>query len=220
MKKYRGAELLLGLIIAAFIVSAAVVITLNFRPLYVYNMKELQLDKAVGMTEEAILKQYDALISYNQIWGEKELVFPDLVSSDNGLTHFKEVKVIFMVFEWMAAASLIFAAAGIFFFRQKRRERDKEGQEKRYLLYAAALSIGLPAVIGVFIAISWERVFVVFHEIMFKNDYWIFSPETDPIINLLPDRYFMHCAILIAALVFAGGIGCLAGWGLTRKKNH
>lgn len=211
MKKHWGAEFLLGIIIAVFIVSAAVVITLNFRPLYVHDMKELQLAKAVGMTEDAILRQYDTLISYNQIWGEKELVFPDLVSSENGRIHFQEVKAIFTAFEWTAAIALFFAAAGIFLFRRK---------EKRYLLYASVLSIGLPVAIGVFIAISWERVFVVFHEIMFRNDYWIFSPETDPIINLLPDRYFMHCAIMIAALVFAGGTGCLAGWGLDRKNRH
>lgn len=218
MKKHWGAEFLLGIIIAVFIVSAAVVITLNFRPLYVHDMKELQLAKAVGMTEEAILRQYDTLISYNQIWGEKELVFPDLVSSENGRIHFKEVKAIFTAFEWAAAIALFFAAAGIFLFRRKERKVGR--QEKRYLLYASVLSIGLPAAIGVFIAISWERLFVVFHKIMFRNDYWIFSSETDPIINLLPDRYFMHCAILIVALVFAGGIGCLAGWILDRKNRQ
>ena len=38
-----------------------------------------------------------------------------------------------------------------------------------------------------FYCVSW---------IIFNNDAWLFNPLTDPIINALPEAYFMHCFIL------------------------
>jgi len=29
----------------------------------------------------------------------------------------------------------------------------------------------------------------------------MFDPRTDPIINILPDRFFMHCCIMVIALI-------------------
>ncbi|MCS4455018.1 DUF1461 domain-containing protein [Clostridium botulinum] len=31
----------------------------------------------------------------------------------------------------------------------------------------------------------------------FSNDYWLFDPNKDPIINLLPETFFFHSVLLI-----------------------
>ena len=54
------------------------------------------------------------------------------------------------------------------------------------------------------IALNWEKVFISFHELVFQNDYWLFDPVTDPVILVLPDEYFMHCAIMIIGIVLLG----------------
>ena len=35
------------------------------------------------------------------------------------------------------------------------------------------------------IAVDFNKCFILFHEIMFSNDYWIFNPQLDPVINIL-----------------------------------
>lgn len=58
------------------------------------------------------------------------------------------------------------------------------------------------------VAVNWDYVFVTFHQLVFNNDYWLFDSSTDPIIDILPDGYFMHCAIMIFVLVFVGSFLC------------
>ena len=63
--------------------------------------------------------------------------------------------------------------------------------------------MALPAVFGLAIAVNWEGFFVAFHRLMFDNDYWIFDAATDPVITILPDAFFMHCALMILAIILA-----------------
>ena len=47
----------------------------------------------------------------------------------------------------------------------------------------------------------FDRFFVKFHELFFTNDDWLFDPVTDPIINVLPETFFMHCFVLFFLLI-------------------
>ena len=78
-----------------FCLSLSVVLILNFRPLYVYEMKSENLASVSSMTEEEILEEYDALIRYNSLFYRGELTFPSLPMSEEGRIHFEEVKGIF-----------------------------------------------------------------------------------------------------------------------------
>ena len=50
-------------------------------------------------------------------------------------------------------------------------------------------------------AIGFERFFIYFHQILFRNTDWLFDPATDPIINVLPESFFMQCFLLFFALL-------------------
>ena len=53
----------------------------------------------------------------------------------------------------------------------------------------------------------FDKAFEVFHKIFFpQKQNWILNPKTDEIINVLPQKFFMNCAILIGVsiLVFSG----------------
>ena len=81
--------------------------------------------------------------------------------------------------------------------------------------------VAIPAALGVLIALNWETVFVLFHKIVFHNNYWIFDAATDPVITILPDTFFMHCALMILALVVLGSIICLLAYRHAKhKKTH
>ena len=79
----------------------------------------------------------------------------------------------------------------------------------------------LPLVFGVLIwAAGWDRAFVAFHELAFSNDYWIFDEAFDPVITILPDAFFLHCALLMAAvLILLCAVCFLAGRHLCNKQK-
>lgn len=178
---------------AICLISLAVILTLNFRPLYYMDMKIMNLSEQTGYSESEIMENYDALIEYNSVFYRGNLEFPTLSMSEAGEIHFEEVKEIFVFFQ--AVLFPVTLLLSLFFVWNLRKEKPL------YLKWASGLMVGIPAVLGLLIAVNWDRFFVLFHKIMFDNDYWIFDPDTDPIIDLLPDAYFMHCAIMILALV-------------------
>jgi integral membrane protein (TIGR01906 family) len=51
--------------------------------------------------------------------------------------------------------------------------------------------------------INFEQVFIFFHELLFRNRDWIFDPNSDPVINMLPDTFFLECFGLFFGLFLA-----------------
>jgi integral membrane protein (TIGR01906 family) len=114
--------------------------------------------------------------------------------SDNGREHFREVKVIFSAFQITLIISVIGAVPLTIFLLKKR----KTG----FLMAGGILAIVIPAAAGLVMATAGgDHFFVLFHQLMFNNDFWVFDATTDPVILLLPDSYFMHCLEMIIALI-------------------
>ena len=199
-----------GLVLFLCLVCVSVTITLNFRPLYYLDMKLLHISDASGYADDMIRKNYDVLIDYNNIWYTGSLNFPDFAMSESGRIHFEEVKKVFGVFEYGAFLLLPIAIVLIVFAKKKHIGSVFKA--------AGIFSIGIPAALGVLIAVNWEWVFVTFHKMVFQNDYWLFDPYTDPIILVLPDEFFMHCAALILLFVVAGSIAFFAAWKKESRK--
>lgn len=204
------ANLLLSIIYLLFFISFSVVLVLNFRPLYYYDIEALGIEEASGIPEEEIRQNYDVLISYNSMFHHEELDFPTLAMSESGKIHFEEVKVLFVFVQYLCIFTFLAGAAGTIF---KLRKKDAA-----FLKLAGILTPAVPAVLGILIAANWENFFVTFHHIFFRNDYWLFDPVTDPVITILPDTFFLHCAaaILVLMLCFCI-ISYFTGYLLTRR---
>lgn len=204
-------NLLVALIGFLFLLCASVVLVLNLRSIYYTDIRLLQLESQTGFSEEVIRRNYDTLIDYNLITkGVKKLEFPDFPMSEQGEIHFREVKRIFLVFQCLFV--LTGAALAVALFRKLRR-RDYGS-----LKLISVLAVVIPLVLGAFAAVSWGRFFVAFHELFFDNDYWIFDPVTDPVIRILPDAFFFHCAVAILLFVLAGGLLCGAWYRLAARR--
>ena len=202
---------LLGILWALFILTASVVVTLNFRPLYYWEMDHLQLAQRTGYTEQQIRDNYDSLIDYQNFWGPDRLEMPDFPMSDTGRIHFEEVKAIFVAIEYGMLGSFLLAVAGTVWLRR---------QGRGFLLRAAILTPAVPLVAGAAMAVNWDWAFTTFHRLFFNNDYWIFDARTDPVILILPDTFFLHCAVMILALILLGGGVCLALYLLGRRRRR
>lgn len=210
MKLFRNIVTALSLMM--FIISLSVTATLNFRPLYYFDIGYLHIAETSGVDEEIIKKNYDILIDYNSMFNHSTLDFPDFAMSEHGRIHFEEVKNIFVGLQYIGIVTFILSVLLIIIAVRKK--------ETLCFKLAAILTVAIPAVLGIFIALNWEKAFVTFHHIFFSNDYWIFDPQTDAIITILPDTFFMHCAIMILALVVLGSLLCGLAAHLIGRRNN
>lgn len=193
MKRFKITDLFIGIIFTLLFISLAVVVTINFRPLYYMDIDVLHIQEDSGLVRSDIVNNYNTLIDYCSPFFTGALEFPTLAASANGLTHFEEVKNIFVSFYYIGAITMVL---GIIIIIQKAKNKDYS-----YLLVSGISAIVLPTILGIIFFLDFDRAFIAFHEMFFKNNYWIFDPSTDPVIYILPETFFLHCALLIVFLV-------------------
>ena len=192
-------NLLTALVGFLFIVSLSVVLVLNLRSIYYFDVRYQNLEQKTGLSEEVIRENYDTLIDYNLITKRvKILEFPDFPMSEHGSTHFAEVKRIFVAVQYLCIISGILLLISIV---KKLRRRDYG-----WLKLTSVITLAIPVILIVLALFNWNAFFIKFHQIFFRNNYWIFDPVTDPVINILPDEFFFHCAVVIFIFVILGSI--------------
>jgi integral membrane protein (TIGR01906 family) len=209
MRRFKITDLLIGIVFTLLFISIGVVFTVNFRPLYYMDIKLLHIEATSGFVRDEIIKNYNALIDYSSPFFHGPLVFPTLTASESGLSHFAEVKTLFTDFYILGAITLIL---GIIIIIYKSKIKDYS-----YLLVSAITAIVLPLLLGLFMSIDFDRTFILFHKIFFSNNDWLFDPVTDPVINILPDTFFMHCALLIILTVLLFCFAFLLVYFVKRK---
>ena len=204
-------KVLYALSLSLFIICAAVVLTVCFKPLYYLDIDRYDMPARTGLSEAEIRENYDEMIAFLLRWTGDELTLPTLPMSEGGKIHFADVK---HVFTGVKVLGLAAAALTVICGVSLRNENRKKS------LYAAGfVTLGIPAALGLFVAVAWDRFFILFHKIFFDNDYWIFNPRTDPVITILPDGFFLHCMILIVALVAAGAAVCFIAAAVQKRKK-
>lgn len=197
-KKFLITDLIIGILFLIFLLSFGVLFVVYFRPLYYADIHLLDLDTVTGLSVQEIKANYNALINYCSFFHRGALQFPSLPSSAQGLSHFAEVKVLFDGFHISALVSAIFLAIGIWYKKRK--------DQYSYLLISAITVLALPIITALACLINFNAAFVLMHKIFFRNDDWMFHPSTDPIINLLPETFFLHCALVIILILFLGSL--------------
>lgn len=188
----------IGILFFLSFLSIGLLLAIHFRPLYYLNINWLDLEASSGFSKAVIRENYDALIDYCSPFFTGDLAFPSLQSSVSGISHFAEVKVIFNVIYITGFISSILCVLSIV-YKRKRREYN-------YLIVSSVTGVVLPVLLGIACLINFNAIFTLFHKLVFSNNDWMFDPETDPIIKLLPEAYFMQCAFIIMGIIL---IGCL-----------
>ena len=230
------ADLACAAVFAVFILSASIVFVLCFRPMFYLDIRLFQLEKEAGLPAETIRNNYDKLIGYFMLWNRKPLTLPDFQMSESGKIHFADCKKIFDLVQILFLLSGVMLLARVMI--QKSRKETfrqvsgqigfKEGMQRihgrplyssRCLFITGLLLTGIPAAIGIYALLDWEKLFVSFHKLFFSNDYWLFDPTTDPVILILPDGFFFQCLAVILVLVIGSGLICIARAIKIRKAD-
>ena len=206
-----GLGVIIGILTVIFLTSAAVAILLSGTWLYGIEIDLLNISEISGFSREFILDNYRAVIQFLSPFYSGEFLMPDLPASVGGAQHFEEVKSI-VTGLYIAGIISVFVMAVIALAVNK-----KIG--KRSYLAASVSALALPLAIILGIIIDFDGFFILFHKIFFNNSFWIFYPDTDPVITILPSEYFMHCAIIIALFWILGSFLFFLKYKKFKKQN-
>lgn len=177
---------------AAVIICTALSLTVAAKPLYYFDISHLDIPGHSGYGASICKLNYDVLIDYNMLGGEEELVFPTLSMSEEGRIHFAEVRDIFITVQWVSIVGMVAVVIGIFAIRRHGAKKENT----LWLRLTGIVVIVGTALTAMMMLIDWQWAFETMHNVLFQNDYWLFDPQTDPVINILPDEFFFHCGML------------------------
>ncbi|WP_249641541.1 MULTISPECIES: TIGR01906 family membrane protein [unclassified Enterococcus] len=179
----------LGLIcLILTMISFAVIIPIYSKWLYLIDLNFYDLDQAAGLSKQVISHNYDILMQYLLNPFKEKLSMPDFPSSKDGLKHFHDVKLLFQLVQVVFLVTIV--PSFLFLRRLKRQEQLWR------LINPMRFMMLLPIGLGFLMFLGFDTFFTKFHELFFSDSTWIFYPEVDPIILVLPEEYFMHCFIL------------------------
>ncbi|MEG2246164.1 MAG: TIGR01906 family membrane protein [Peptostreptococcaceae bacterium] len=207
----RILDLFFSLVISVFIITSVIKFTVNFKQLYYFDIEYLNIPMISDMTNKDIKLNYDYLIEYNTKSSDSDFKLPTLKSSTQGKIHFEEVRDIFVNINKINFIMLIFSAIGIYFGFIKK--------DIEILKYSSVTLITIPLILITPIILNFEKSFEIFHKLLFSNDYWIFDPSLDPVINMLPGEFFLHSGIMILGLILMFSIVMIISYNKIKNKE-
>lgn len=91
-------------------------------------------------------------------------------------------------------------------------------------LQALFVYLILAAILGVAMSIDFTSCFTLFHKLFFTNNLWIFDPETDYMIRMLPEGFFSDMVIrvgviFIVLLAVPGVAAVVYNWKWKKERN-
>lgn len=208
MKTSRFLSAVFALALILCILTVSIGLPIYIRPFYYAHIEPMGLPEYSGYSAETIREAYDAVLDYLTLPG-REFSTGVLPHSEEGAAHFADCKVLFDL-----NRNILLLSAAVLLVLGILRKAGKTGPyrlvNRSAAWWAALLALILPIVVGALAATDFDRAFVIFHKIFFPGkSNWLFDWRTDPIILVLPQDFFMHCALLIGGGLLTISLGIL-----------
>lgn len=209
MKKFLN--ILFSICISVVIIVGVINFTVGFKQLYYFDIDYLNISDLSGLSKDDIKLNYDYLIDYNLNKNVSEFKLPTLKSSPEGKIHFEEVRNIFQNINKLAKVLMIVSLVGIIL--------NAKNKNIKILKTTSITLIIMPLLLAIPVLLNFEKSFIIFHKLLFRNDYWIFSPDLDPVINMLPEEFFFHAGVMILMLILLVSILLLIMYKLCKSSK-
>lgn len=182
-----------------FFISCGTIIPCTFRPFYYWSIGPLRIESSSGYSYSQIKTAFDDVMNF--IWRGAPFKTGDLAFTAEEESHFADCIPLFRL-------QLILFIVGVVLFvtyyilTWKKVIPSKRFKNLSPVSYGAMLTLLLMAVIGIFAAVNFNLLFEIFHKIFFPGkSNWTFDPNTEQVINILPESFFLECAIFIISVV-------------------
>lgn len=216
MKSSKLLTIVLSILTALTLLSASIAVPIVFRPFYYAHITPLQLCERTGLTRQEVKTAFDEMMDY--CLGGEEFSTGVLAWSEEGKSHFTDVRSLFLLDLRVLVVCVILLVLVLVLSRH-RKAIPTRLLGRGFPFWAGAGLGGAFLIIGGLAATDFDHAFVIFHTLFFPGkDNWLFDYRVDQIINILPQQFFMNCAILILVLML-GGCLILILWDVLRSNK-
>lgn len=177
------------------VVTFSIAIPILWRDFYFFHIDLLNITEATGCSKSDLIMSFnelmDSLVFYKPF---SEGVFDYSIS---GMNHFLDCRILFTLdLVALPISFIIFLVYIILIKLNFIKVYRIKGMS--ILFYASFVPIVVLGALAIFALIDVNSAYAFFHAVLFPGkDNWIFNQYTDPIINALPEQFFLDCGILI-----------------------
>jgi len=157
---------------------------------------QINLDNLMEVTDkmmEYLIDQRETLDMTTMVDGQEEEVF-----GEREKAHMVDVKSLFLKGKQLRDISFVGLILILVYF--SRTKKDTLIGWLNQLTRFFVVSFALIGVFGGIIATDFNKYFTIFHELFFNNDLWLLDPETDILVNMVPEIFFFQTVMLILLL--------------------
>ena len=216
-RKFPIFQILFIIALIIFMLTFSIGLPIYCRFFYYAHIDALNLTRH-GWSYEQIKEAYDQVLDFLTLPGHT-FGTGDLAHSAEGASHFADCKFLFTLNAVALLISFVTLVA-LIVLRIKGVIKSLTIGKFSVFFYAGIIAVALPLIVGGLASIDFNTAFEIFHTIFFPGkDNWVFNPYTDQIILVMPQQFFMNCAILIGASLLVLSIACVAFDVIRLKKN-
>lgn len=191
--------------------------------LYSYSFDQYDVEEEIGVPEPDLKRGARAMIDYFNGSRDSPQVTVTRFDQESDLyqqreiEHLRDVKSLIRMFyaiQWITLGyAVAFMAAGFLLLRRAFLKPLSQA-----VLFGAVLTLGLLAFLGVWAAIDFDSLFLLFHQLGFSNDLWQLNTAIYDLPDMYPEGFFMVAALLLVGVtvleaVLLGG----AAWVYHRR---
>ena len=202
-----------------FILSFSISLPIYCRGFYFAHIEPLNLAEYSGYSVGEIKDAYNEVLDYLTL-PNREFGCGVMPFSKDGEAHFADCRELFNI---NLTALITSSGCLVVLSVLKKCKKVKDFYIGCFLAYtySGVAAILVPLAVGILASLDFEKAFTIFHHIFFPGkSNWYFDGDVDPIINVLPERFFMNCAILIgSAIVLLSVIFIVVGIVKRKRKN-
>ena len=199
------------------VVTFSIAIPILWRDFYFFHIDLLNITEAAGCSKSDLIMSFnelmDSLVFYKPF---SEGVFDYSIS---GMNHFLDCRILFTLdLVALPISFIIFLVYIILIKLNFIKVYRIKGMS--ILFYASFVPIVVLGALAIFALIDVNSAYAFFHAILFPGkDNWVFNPYTDPIINALPEQFFLDCGILIFGVMLLILFAVII-FNIVRKVKH
>lgn len=180
-------------IIALILCQAIQTVSYDENAVYI-TAKHMDSFDYIDRTDDEVLVASKVIAGYLRgINGEEHLSLIGL--NDKEISHMRDVRGIYKTINTIKiiAAAITLLIIMIYAWKKINVFKFKELRNTLFIGYL------VPIFFGILYLTDFSSAFVKFHEIFFNNDLWQLNPNTDLLIRLMPEEFFINGFIKILA---------------------
>ena len=199
------------------IITASIALPIYLRFFYYLQIEPLGLPKSTGYDYQTIKAAYDEVLDFLTLpsapFGTGVFKY-----TESGMAHFYDCKVLFDLNTSVLIISAMIAVVLLILNKKKVIKLCRPFNMS--IAFISAVSIfAFFGMLIILVCLDFDAAFIAFHHIFFPGkDNWLFDPRYDQILRILPQDFFMNCAILIASSIVIISVSIIVFQLIKRKK--